>query len=239
MSVNCSYAATSRSTLTSRYHNEATASRAVQEQNPDGFSWMNLWQTTCRTTCHLNRCFLLFFLGFCLLIDRGSRRMAREREWMTFQQMFMAVLKAHHQKQREVGGIKAPHHLDMKSLKLEYLHNTMNPYIHPYIHLLPLFQCWVVVAGGSAGMFQTSYSPATLPSFSWGIQRHSQAWWDRYVIPPASSGSTQGSHRSCPFNSKGRHPGGILIRCPVYLSWLLSTQRSSSSSYTPPYNQHY
>lgn len=29
-----------------------------------------------------------------------------------------------------------------------------------------------------------------------------------------------GCGSSCPFNSKGRHPGGILIRCPVYLSWL-------------------
>ena len=132
MSVNCSYAATSRSTLTSRYHNEATASRAVQEQNPDGFSWMNLWQTTCRTTCHLNRCFLLFFLGFCLLIDRGSRRMAREREWMTFQQMFMAVLKAHHQKQREVGGIKAPIILIWKAWSL----NTCTIlWIHTFIHI--------------------------------------------------------------------------------------------------------
>ena len=50
----------------------------------------------------------------------------------------------------------------------------------------------------------------------------------RYVIPPASSGSTPVSPPigRTQKTSKGSHPGGIL-RCPNHLSWLLWTQRIS------------
>ncbi len=55
----------------------------------------------------------------------------------------------------------------------------------------------------------------------------------RYMIPPASSGSTLGSPRSwrCPENLPRKPPkGGILTRCLNHLCWLLLVQRSSGST---------
>lgn len=80
--------------------------------------------------------------------------------------------------------------------------------IHPSIHYI---LGRVAVA---AGYSRRPSPPATLPAPPGGAD----------IIPPASSGSATGSPPSwlCPeVPSEWRRPGGILIRCPNHLSWLL------------------
>ena len=55
-------------------------------------------------------------------------------------------------------------------------------------------------------------------------------WGD--VIPPPGPGSTPSSPPSWTCH-ECRHPGGILIRCPNHLNWLLSIQRSSGPTQSP------
>ena len=109
-----------------------------------------------------------------------------------------------------------------------------HPSIHPSIHHLPL----VRGSGRGGSSFnretQASLSPATSSSSSGGTPRHSQASRETYslqhvlglprdLLPVGHARNT----------SSGRHPGGILIRCPSLLIWLLSMWRSSGSTPSP------
>ena len=111
------------------------------------------------------------------------------------------------------------------------LFQTRHPSIHPSIHPSSTAYPESSLRGSSfSSEPQTSVSPAMLANFDWGIPRRSQAREEmkslHLVLGLPLSLLPVGYARS---TSWGRHPGGILIRCPNHLNWLLSTQRSNGS----------
>ena len=106
--------------------------------------------------------------------------------------------------------------------------------IHPSIHLWPLVQGQVGGGRSLSREAQTFLSTATCSSSSRGIPRRSQASQDtkslqlvlgllRDLLPAGRALNA----------SPGKHPGGILIRCPSHLIWLLLAQRSSGRAQPP------
>ena len=101
-----------------------------------------------------------------------------------------------------------------------------NRHFHPCVHCQPLIQNWVAGAAASAASPRLPFPRPrrlTLTGESPGAprpeKRHNPSTWS-WVYPLGLL--PVGRARNTPL---GRHPGGILIRYPDYLNWLLSTQR--------------
>lgn len=81
---------------------------------------------------------------------------------------------------------------------------------------------------------QTSLSPITSSSPSGGTPRRSQESWKMYFLQHVLVLPRGPLPVDCAWNtSPSRDPGGILVKCPNYLIWLLLMQRGNGSVLNP------
>lgn len=86
--------------------------------------------------------------------------------------------------------------------------------------LCPLIWSWVRVASSPRTVFQATFSPAVFSSSCWVIPTFNQTRWNTQYNPSSDFWVYPWGHflaRCAWKNSKGKHPGGILIRCLNHL----------------------